>query len=86
MIPSEDNIKKTSVFVVLMLCVYVYAYVAAVLRFAYAQVKTSLNRGLTVYVHKKVRTHYFWLPSFGSRFFFSRCLSPFLGSETEGME
>ena len=31
MVPSEDNIRKTSVFVLLMLRTYVYAYVAAVL-------------------------------------------------------
>ena len=35
-IPCEDNIRKTSAFVLLMLCAYVYAY-------AYALVTTRLN-------------------------------------------
>ena len=45
-IPSEDNIRKTSALVLLMLHAYFYAYVAAVLKrypYAYALVKTSLQ-------------------------------------------
>lgn len=45
-IPSQNNIRKTSVFVLFMLRAYVYVYVAAVLTSvnasAYALVNTSL--------------------------------------------
>ena len=43
-ISSEDNIRKTSVFVLLMLRVYVHAYVAAIL--------TSVMLMLTAYAYK----------------------------------
>ena len=45
-IPSEDNIRKTSVFLLLMLSAYVYAY-------AYALVKTNLRPAIIVVINTK---------------------------------